>query len=64
MLYNKMAAAVIVGIFLMGTKEFLKEKSGKEPAGGIIQPDNPVDVEAAFPIIPGTEVLFKKKPAG
>ena len=48
----------------MGTKEFFKEKSGKEPAGGVIQPDNPVDVEAAFPIIPGTEVLFKKKPAG
>ena len=48
----------------MGIKEFFKEESGKEPAGGVIQPDNPVDVETAFPIIPGAEVLFKKKSAG
>ncbi len=40
------------------------EKSGDEPAGKIVQADDPADVPAGFSVIPGTEIAFLEKAAG
>lgn len=40
------------------------EKSGDEPAGKIIQTDDPADIPAGLAIVPGTEIAFLEEAAG
>ena len=39
----------------------LEEQSGQKPPGSIVQPDDPVDMKAAFDIIPGAEIVFPQE---
>ena len=38
-------------------KEPLEQKAGKEPAGQVVQTDEPVDMPAGTAVIPGTQIF-------
>lgn len=39
-------------------QDLFKKQSCQEPPGSIVQPDDPVDVETAFAVIPGAETML------
>ena len=44
-------------------QDTLEEQSGQEPPGGIVQPDDPVDVKTASDVIPGAEIVLPQEAA-
>lgn len=44
-------------------EELFHAQPGDEPAGKVVQADDPADVPAGFPVIPGTEVPFLEEPS-